>query len=131
MSRHIVSIALLVRVQCFRKEVEGPCTRSIVLSVITGSYLTSKAFDYLSTRRGGSSLQILPWKLQFCDRRVIFLPQHGAVVDYFSSLNYKPEFAFSPKQKLLHCTCISYDASVVGNEIWNLEMQVNMANRVV
>ena len=40
--RHIVPTALLVRVQCFRKgsykAVEGPSTRPIVLSMITGSY---------------------------------------------------------------------------------------------
>ena len=42
MSRHIVPTALLVRVQCFRKDlckaVEGPSTRPIDLSMITGSY---------------------------------------------------------------------------------------------
>ena len=41
-ARHIVPTALLVRVQCFRKgmynAVEGPRTRPIVLSMITGSY---------------------------------------------------------------------------------------------
>ena len=41
-SRHIVPTALLVRVQCFRKDlykaVEGPSTRPIVLSVIIGQY---------------------------------------------------------------------------------------------
>ena len=41
-ARHIVPTALLVRVQCFRKgsykAVEGPSTRPIVLSMITGSY---------------------------------------------------------------------------------------------
>ena len=41
-ARHIVPTALLVRVQCFRKgsykAVEGPSTRPIVLSLITGSY---------------------------------------------------------------------------------------------
>ena len=42
MSRHIVSTALLVRVQCFRKNLykvpEGPSTRPIVFSMINGSY---------------------------------------------------------------------------------------------
>ena len=41
-ARHIVPIALLVRVQCFRKgpykAVEGPSTRPLVLSMINGSY---------------------------------------------------------------------------------------------
>ena len=41
-ARHIVPIALLVRVQCFRndpyKSVEGPSTRPFVLSIINGSY---------------------------------------------------------------------------------------------
>ena len=41
-ARHIVPTALLVRVQCFRKRVckavQGPSTRPIVLSMITGSY---------------------------------------------------------------------------------------------
>ena len=41
-ARHIVPTALLVRVQCFRKGsikgVEGPSTRPIVFSMITGSY---------------------------------------------------------------------------------------------
>ena len=40
-ARHIVPTALLVRVQCFRKgsyKAEGPSTRPIVLSMITGSY---------------------------------------------------------------------------------------------
>ena len=41
-ARNIVPTALLIRVQCFRKgsykAVEGPSTRPIVLSVITGSY---------------------------------------------------------------------------------------------
>ena len=41
-ARHIVPTALLVRVQRFRngsyKVVEGPSTRLIVLSMITGSY---------------------------------------------------------------------------------------------
>ena len=41
-ARHIVPTALLVRVQCFRKGpykvVEGPSTRSIVPSIINGSY---------------------------------------------------------------------------------------------
>ena len=41
-ARNIVPTALLVRVQCFRKgsykAVEGPNTRPIVLSMITGSY---------------------------------------------------------------------------------------------
>ena len=41
-ARHIVPTALLVRVQCFKKgsykAVEGPSTRPIVLSMITGSY---------------------------------------------------------------------------------------------
>ena len=39
---HVVPITLLVRVQCFRKglckAVEGPSSRSIVLSMISGSY---------------------------------------------------------------------------------------------
>ena len=42
-ARHIVPTALLVRVQCFRngsyKAVEGPSTRPIVLSMITGTYM--------------------------------------------------------------------------------------------
>ena len=42
-SRHIVPIALLVRVRCFWKDlykaVEEPSTRLIVLSMITGSYI--------------------------------------------------------------------------------------------
>ena len=41
--RHIVLTALLVGVQCLMndlyKALEGPSTRSIVLSIITGSYL--------------------------------------------------------------------------------------------
>ena len=41
-SRHIVPTALLVRVQCSRKDlykaVEGPSTRPIVFSMINGSY---------------------------------------------------------------------------------------------
>ena len=41
-TRHIVPTALLVRVQCFRKDlyraVEGPNTKLIDLSIITGSY---------------------------------------------------------------------------------------------
>ena len=41
-ARHVVPTALLVRVQCFRKNlymaVEGPGTRPIVFSVIPGSY---------------------------------------------------------------------------------------------
>ena len=41
-ARHVVPTALVVRVQCFRKglykAVEGPSTRPIYLSMITGSY---------------------------------------------------------------------------------------------
>ena len=41
-ARHIVPTALLIRAQCFRKRlykaVQGPSTRPIVLSMITGSY---------------------------------------------------------------------------------------------
>ena len=55
-ARHVVPTALVVRVQCFRKglykAVEGPSTRPIYLSMITGSYCpSSKAFDYFRTRR--------------------------------------------------------------------------------
>ena len=45
-ARHIVPTDLLVRVQCFRKcpykAVEGPSTRPIVLSMITGSYCSRR-----------------------------------------------------------------------------------------
>ena len=41
-NRHIVPYVLLVKVQCFRTDLyktnEGPYTRLIVLSMITGSY---------------------------------------------------------------------------------------------
>ena len=44
-TRHIVPTALFVRVQCLRngmyKAVEGTCTRLMVLSMISGSYLSS------------------------------------------------------------------------------------------
>ena len=57
-SRHLVSTALLVRVQCFRKDqyksVEGPSTTPscIILSMITGSYFSSStAFDYCQALR--------------------------------------------------------------------------------
>ena len=50
---HIVPTALLVRVQCARKDlykaVEGPSTIPIVLSMDDLS--TSKAFDYFRARR--------------------------------------------------------------------------------
>ena len=51
-SRHIVPTTLLVRVQCFRKDlnkvVEGPSTSPIFLSMVLS---TSKAFDYFRARR--------------------------------------------------------------------------------
>ena len=55
-ARYIVPTALLVRVQCFRndlyKAVKGQSTRHTVLSIITGSILTtSKAFHYFQVRR--------------------------------------------------------------------------------
>ena len=68
-SRHIVPTALLVRGRCFRndmyKAVQGPSTRPIILSMITGSYFLSRRRLTLSATKR-NSMRIWPslvWSL--------------------------------------------------------------------
>ena len=67
-ARHIVPTALLVRVQCFRKglhkAVDGPITRPIFLSVITGSYCRRRRRFTISNKTRWNALCI--WSSLVC-----------------------------------------------------------------